>query len=47
MRFEEVREDEFESLVYDVDILSLFEKVSLIDEFDFKKYGVIVRKGIR
>lgn len=46
-RFEEVTEDELDSLVYDVDILSAPEKVTSISELDPKKYGVIVRKGAR
>jgi AmmeMemoRadiSam system protein A len=46
-RFEEVTEDELDSLVYDVDILSPPEKVNSISELDPKKYGVIVRKGAR
>ncbi|WP_039767594.1 AmmeMemoRadiSam system protein A [Caldicellulosiruptor sp. F32] len=46
-RFEEVTEEELDSLVYDVDILSTPEKVTSISELDPKKYGVIVRKGAR
>uniref|UniRef100_UPI0025FC628A AmmeMemoRadiSam system protein A n=1 Tax=Anaerovibrio sp. TaxID=1872532 RepID=UPI0025FC628A len=41
-RFPRVTEDELESLVYDVDVLSTPEAVDSPKELDVKRYGVIV-----
>lgn len=44
-RFEPVREDELDELVYSVDVLSPAEPVSSPDMLDPVKYGVIVTSG--
>ena len=41
-RFQPVREDELQDLVYSVDVLSEPEDIESEDELDVKKYGVIV-----
>lgn len=41
-RFDRVREDELDELIYSVDVLSQAEKIKSIDELDVEKYGVIV-----
>ncbi len=46
-RFDPVEEDELDSLVYSVDVLGDAEPISSIDELDVKRYGVIVRAGMR
>ena len=46
-RFEPVREDELDDLVYSVDVLGPTEKIATIQELDPKKYGVLVRDGSR
>ena len=46
-RFEPVREDELEDLVYSVDVLGDAERVHSCDELDPKRYGVIVQNGSR
>jgi AmmeMemoRadiSam system protein A/AmmeMemoRadiSam system protein B len=46
-RFEAVREDELDDLVYSVDILSAPEHIDSKDELDPKTYGVIVTNGSR
>jgi|LSQX01.3.fsa_nt_gb AmmeMemoRadiSam system protein A len=46
-RFNPVRHDELDSLVYSVDILMEPEPIDSIDELDVVKYGVIVRAGHR
>jgi AmmeMemoRadiSam system protein A len=46
-RFEEVRADELERLVYSVDVLEEPKPISSIDELDVKQYGVIVNAGRR
>lgn len=46
-RFDTVEEDELDSLIYSVDILSKPEPISSISQLDIGKYGVIVRKDFR
>jgi AmmeMemoRadiSam system protein A len=46
-RFDTVEEEELESLIYSVDILSKPEPISSISQLDIGKYGVIVRKDSR
>lgn len=46
-RFEPVRPEELDDLVYSVDILKPPEPISSIDQLDVKRYGVIVRSGRR
>ena len=46
-RFPPVSEEELDSLVYSVDVLSEPEKIDSIDELDPINYGVIVTKGYR
>ena len=46
-RFDPIREDEFDSLVYSVDVLSPAEPIKGKDELDVSRYGVIVRCGGR
>lgn len=46
-RFDEVTEDELDSIVYSVDVLYEPEKVNSKDELDVEKYGVIVSCGFR
>ncbi len=46
-RFLPVREEELESLVYSVDVLTEPEAISRLSELDPKRYGVIVSKGNR
>jgi MEMO1 family protein len=46
-RFDPVGPDELDELVYDVDVLSPYEKVSSAADLDPKKYGVIVKNGER
>jgi len=46
-RFEPVDQYELPYLVYSVDVLKPSEPIKSIDELDVKRYGVIVRKGIR
>jgi len=46
-RFEPVLEFELPYLIYSVDVLKPSEPTKSIDELDVKRYGVIVRKGIR
>lgn len=42
-RFERVREDELDQLIYSVDVLSPSEPIASIKELDAERYGVIVR----
>jgi len=42
-RFEPVKEEELQKLVYSVDVLGKVEHISSIEELDTKRYGVIVR----
>ncbi|PKM80535.1 MAG: AMMECR1 domain-containing protein [Firmicutes bacterium HGW-Firmicutes-14] len=44
-RFNPVREDELDELVYSVDILRPPERIQGPDQLDVKRYGVIVRSG--
>ena len=46
-RFPPVEEDELNSLVYSVDVLSEPEPISSMDQLDIKRYGVIVTNGKR
>lgn len=46
-RFEAVSEEELDSLVYSVDVLSPAEPIDSIGELDVKRYGVIVTRGRR
>ncbi len=46
-RFFPVEEDELKYLVYSVDVLGEAERINSKDELDPKRYGVIVRKGMR
>lgn len=46
-RFFPVEEDELSDLVYSVDILGEPEPIKSKEELDVKKYGVIVKKGMR
>lgn len=46
-RFSPVEEEELEELIYSVDVLGEAEEVNSKDKLDTKRYGVIVRKGIR
>lgn len=46
-RFETVGEEELDSLVYSVDVLSPAEPIDSIRELDAKRYGVIVTRGRR
>ena len=46
-RFQQVREDELDRLVYSVDVLGAPEPVKSKDELDVERYGVIVRNGFR
>lgn len=46
-RFEPVEESELDSLVYSVDVLKEPEPISSMEELDVKRYGVIVRCGMR
>jgi len=46
-RFEPVHEYELPYLIYSVDVLKPAEPIKSIDELDVKRYGVIVRKGMR
>ncbi|MFA7410713.1 MAG: AmmeMemoRadiSam system protein A [Tissierellaceae bacterium] len=46
-RFDRVTEEELDSLVYSVDVLSLPEAISSREDLDVKKYGVIVSRGYR
>lgn len=46
-RFSKVGEDELDSIIYSVDVLSKPEPISSIDELDVYNYGVIVKKGYR
>jgi len=46
-RFQPVKENELESLVYSVDVLKEPEPVKSIEMLDVVKYGVIVRSGFR
>jgi len=46
-RFEPVRADELARLVYSVDVLGDAEPVGSVAGLDPKRYGVIVRKGIK
>jgi AmmeMemoRadiSam system protein A len=46
-RFEPVRENELDSLVYSVDVLGDPEPIATATDLDPKRYGVIVRKGAR
>jgi AmmeMemoRadiSam system protein A len=46
-RFQAVREEELEDIVYSVDVLSCPEKVNDISELNPRKYGIIVVSGQR
>lgn len=46
-RFRSVQSDELDSLKYSVDVLGEPEDIVSIDELDVKRYGVIVKKGMR
>ncbi len=46
-RFDPVRPDELDDLVYSVDVLSEAEDIKSPDELDEKRYGVIVTSGHR
>ncbi|HZJ82548.1 MAG TPA: AmmeMemoRadiSam system protein A [Clostridia bacterium] len=46
-RFDRVREEDLEELVYSVDVLSEPEPIETMEELDIKRYGVIVSKGPR
>lgn len=46
-RFNPVEESELDSLEYSVDVLGEPEAISSKDELDVKRYGVIVRSGMR
>jgi len=46
-RFEPVHEYELPYLIYSVDVLKPSEPIKSMDELDVKRYGVIVRKGMR
>lgn len=46
-RFERVKEEELEKIVYSVDILFEAEPVDSIEELDVEKYGIIVSKGFK
>lgn len=46
-RFPPVTEDELDDLVYSVDVLGKPEPISSMEELDVKRYGVIVRSGMR
>lgn len=46
-RFFPVEEDELDDLIYSVDVLGEAERVESLDELDPKRYGVIVKKGMR
>lgn len=46
-RFEPIRVDELDDLVYSVDLLKPAEPISGLDELDPERYGVIVKKGYR
>lgn len=46
-RFYPVTEEELPRIVYSVDVLGKSEPIVSIDELDPKRYGVIVRKGMR
>lgn len=46
-RFNPVREDELDELIYDVDVLSSPEPIDSPDQLNVKRYGVIVTKGGR
>lgn len=46
-RFPPVEEDELDSIVYSVDVLMEPEPIDSIEQLDVKKYGVIVRSGMR
>lgn len=46
-RFFPIEEDELEELEYSVDVLGVAEPIESKDQLDPKRYGVIVRKGMR
>ncbi len=46
-RFDAVREDELEDLIYDVDVLGKPEPIASMKELDPKRFGVIVSAGGR
>lgn len=46
-RFEPVREEELDELVYSVDVLGAAERIPSKDMLDPKRYGVIVHNGTR
>ena len=46
-RFDEVQKSELDSLVYSVDVLGVPEKICSKDSLDARKYGVIVKNGMR
>ena len=46
-RFEPVREEELDDLVYSVDVLGAPESIAAPDQLDPKRYGVIVQNGSR
>ena len=46
-RFDEVQKSELDSLVYSVDVLGVPEKIRSKDSLDARKYGVIVKNGMR
>jgi AmmeMemoRadiSam system protein A len=46
-RFDPVREDELDDLVYSVDVLSPAEPIASERELDVKRYGVIVSAGYK
>lgn len=46
-RFNPVKPDELEHLVYSVDVLKVPEHIESLDQLDVERYGVIVRSGRR
>ncbi|HEX2944533.1 MAG TPA: AmmeMemoRadiSam system protein A [Clostridia bacterium] len=46
-RFNQVEEDELDSLVYSVDVLGEAEPIDSMAQLDIKRYGVIVKSGRR
>ena len=46
-RFDPVRPDELERIIYSVDVLGPTERIDSIEQLDVKRYGVIVVSGYR
>jgi len=46
-RFHAVEEDELSEMEYSVDVLSAPEKIASLKDLDPKKFGIIVRQGMR